>query len=70
MTCTAFVSYSPFSRTRASQDLVVRATRLGAERVEVCAETAVQTRGALLQFWEMLLLTKRRVRYAGIQLHP
>jgi hypothetical protein len=49
MTCTAFVSYSPFSRTRASQDLVDRATRLGTERVEVRAETAVQTRGAFLR---------------------
>jgi len=45
ITCTAFESYSPFSRLGNSQDLVDRATRLGTERTEVSAEMAVETRG-------------------------
>jgi len=50
MTCMAFVSYSPFSRTRTSQDLVDRATRLGTERIEVSAEAAVRIQGAFVRF--------------------
>jgi len=45
MICTAFVAYSPFSRSRNSQDIVDDATGLGAERIEVSDETAVQPRG-------------------------
>lgn len=50
MTCTAFVAYSSFSRSRNSQDLVDDAARLGTERTEVSAETAAQplARGASL----------------------
>jgi hypothetical protein len=42
MTCTAFTSYSSFSRTRTSQDLADDAAKLGTERTEVSAETTVQ----------------------------
>ncbi|KAI0287091.1 hypothetical protein BC826DRAFT_75714 [Russula brevipes] len=38
MTCVAFVPYSPFSRSRASQDLVDDAARLKAERTEDSSE--------------------------------
>jgi hypothetical protein len=50
MTCMAFVPYSPFSRTRTSQDVVDRASRLGTERIEVSAEAAVQMQGAFMRF--------------------
>jgi len=50
MTCTAFMSYSPFSWSRTSQDLVDAATKLGAERIEVFSEAAVQPGGASLRF--------------------
>jgi hypothetical protein len=69
MTCTAFASYSPFSRTRNSQDLVDRATRLATERVEVSAQPAIQMRGALLQLGKPFLPTMCRVRYAEIEHH-
>jgi len=46
MTCEAFTSYSSFSRSRDSQDLVDDAAKLGRERVEAPAEPVVQTRGA------------------------
>jgi hypothetical protein len=55
MACTAFASYSPFSRTRNSQDLVDRATRLATERAELSAQPSIQMRGAFLHlvdaFW-------------------
>ena len=48
MACMAFASYSPFSRTRTSQDLVDHAARLGTERVEGPAQTAIQIQGVAL----------------------
>jgi len=44
MTCVAFVPYSPFSRSRASQDLVGDAARLKAERTEDSSGATVQSR--------------------------
>jgi len=42
MACTSFTSYSPFLRSRTSQDLVDRATRLGTERNEVVVYISIQ----------------------------
>ncbi|KAI0298318.1 hypothetical protein BC826DRAFT_1174220 [Russula brevipes] len=44
MTCVAFVPYSPFSRSRASQDLVGGAARFKTERTKVSSETTVLSR--------------------------
>ncbi|KAI0298320.1 hypothetical protein BC826DRAFT_1184463 [Russula brevipes] len=44
MTCVAFVPYSPFSRSRASQDLVDDAARLKTERTEDSSEATVLSR--------------------------
>ncbi|KAI0298314.1 hypothetical protein BC826DRAFT_123055 [Russula brevipes] len=44
MTCVAFIPYSPFSRSRASQDLVDDAARLKTERTEDSSETTVLSR--------------------------
>ena len=41
---TSLKLYSPFSQSRASQDLVDRATKLGKERKEVVEYTAIQGR--------------------------
>jgi hypothetical protein len=70
MACTAFASYSPFSRTRNSQDLIDRATSLATDRIEVSAQPAIQMRGAFLHLGQTLLLTVRLVRHAEIQVHP
>ena len=42
MACTSFMSYSPFSRSRASQDLVGCAAGLRTEGTEVVSYTAIQ----------------------------
>ncbi|KAI0247737.1 hypothetical protein BJV78DRAFT_1285319 [Lactifluus subvellereus] len=42
MAFTSFTSYSPFSQSRTSQVLVDRAARLGTEKTEVVAYTAIQ----------------------------
>ncbi|KAI0287092.1 hypothetical protein BC826DRAFT_1108726 [Russula brevipes] len=44
MTCVAFVPYSPFSRSRASQDLSDDAARLKTERTEDSSEATVLSR--------------------------
>jgi len=55
MACTAFASYSPFSRTRNSQDLVDHATRLATDTIEVSAHPPIQMRGAFLQLGRRFL---------------
>ena len=66
---TSFKPYSPFSRSRASQDLVDRATKLGKERKEVVEYTAIQ--GASLHNLVFILLTSHSnpTRCARVQLH-
>ena len=49
MTCTAFFSYSPFSRSKSSRgDLLDEASKIGEERMEISSETAIRMRGASL----------------------
>lgn len=48
MICTSFTAYSPFQRTRASQDLRDEAASLRNERIEIIAHTPIRTRGTFL----------------------